>query len=168
MKISLLINHGFLFIAVLLLSACSTNFATVDESQRDTTGTYDGAWEGVTVKTRSPQQFGDWRAQCADPEIDVVFTINRGKLSLQGEDEVHHAYVDANGRFRVVIPTVHRAQESAASEAGLNSNVKLFIVGNLGSKQPSGKFIVGIAEFAYNGCTSSMTFSRLKPAPVSI
>jgi len=147
-----------------LLSACGSNLVKpVDEGSRDTSGAFDGIWVGETTKTNSSQRHGDWLVNCKDPNLKFNLNVKAGQISIGNNDNVPVTYIDENGRFRFTIETDHKMEETLASEASLtNGNVKIFIDGELGAEGPKGKYIVGVAQFGYRGCTSQMVYARLR------
>jgi len=96
--------------------ACAS---TVEESERDTSGRFDGRWtasveEGVTSSVRC----GNWKKNCTGGDWQVRFVVDDGTVSLPLSDqaEAPSAFIDPNGTFRPVVP--RGAREVSSRESG--------------------------------------------------
>lgn len=145
----------------LLISACaSTVSRPVSESERDTTGKYDGQWNVKSVRTLSPQTFGTWRSNCTDPKLDFTFEVLAGEVKLTSNEEPQSAFVDKNGRFRMIIPSGQRVGASVSSTRNLNSEMAFVLEGRLGEDPPVGRYIRELVQLG-DGCKSSLAYSKL-------
>ena len=145
------------------LSACAgTVLRPVSESNRNTSGAYDGVWNAKTVVTRSPQTFGNgaWRSNCSDPKLDFDFQIVDAEVTLEYNDSSHKAFVDDKGRFRITLPTGQSATASTSSTRDLNSEYNYVLEGVLGERPAKGRYTVEIAAVG-DGCKSSVDYKKV-------
>lgn len=144
-----------------LFGCASTMLKQVDQSDRDTTGTYDGLWNATVVSTVTNQpQPGGWVTRCGDRSGEDLgnFVVSNGEASLGAE--LPSTYVNESGNFRFAIPLEEVATASTRSDASItNGNMTYILHGSLKSKK--GKTTLGIAQFGNSGCTSKIKFKKL-------
>jgi len=145
-----------------ILSACGkTMIKPVEEGSRDQSGKYNGNWIGKTTITNSSQRHGNWLLNCKEPNSEFFLEITDGKVTLANLDNSPETYIDSEGKFRFVIDTNRNMQASISSEASVdNGNIKVFLDGRLNDEHPTGQFVLGVAQFGYNGCLSKVSYAR--------
>ena len=145
----------------LLVNGCAGTVArAVSESDRDTSGTYDGWWNVKSVETVSPQTFGNWRSNCSDPKIDFKFEVSDGMASWVNNKILRKAFVDKDGRFRMTVPAGGRIGQSVSSTRMLNSDVAFVFEGNLGEEPAIGRYTQQVVQLG-DGCKSSLVYSKV-------
>jgi len=162
MKCNNLSRNFVIFSVLTILSACSSNIVrTVDESSRDLSGKYNGSWIGKAIITNSTQRYGDWVLRCKDPESKFVLNVEDGRVTLGHHENAPVTYIDNKGRFKFTIKTNKSMQASIGSEASLdNGNIKIVLDGKLGEQDPNGMYVLGVAQFGYNGCMSKVSYVK--------
>ena len=152
------------FAATILLQGCaSTVMHQVSESDRDLAGGYNGAWQGTVVRTAAKQYGpGNWELSCgnmAGRNVGQV-SVEGGLAKLKIFGDVQQAYVNNDGRFRFEIPMAEVAAAGGNSDSSISQGKMTFILyGSL--KKQAGTLTFGIAEFANNGCSSKVKFTRI-------
>jgi hypothetical protein len=149
----------------LLVQGCSTFvLRPVSESNKDTSGSYDGRWSAKIVSTASSQHgSGGWTLSCPDragTDLGIISVAN-GTASIQaGPEDNTRAYVSESGKFRFEIPTEVIAAAAGTSDSSLgNGAITLIMNGSLNTGK--GLFTVGIKEFSNSGCTSKVVYTKL-------
>ena len=152
-----------LFTALLLQGCASTVMKQVSESDRDTSGIYNGKWRGTALSTAS-KQYGpeNWELSCNDMAGKNVgrLSVENGVAQIHIFGGVHHAFVNDEGRFRFEVPMKEVAAASTRSDSSLSRGAMTFILyGSL--EEQRGTMTFGIAEFANNGCSSRVGLKKL-------
>lgn len=145
----------------LSLTSCVSNVSSqVKESNKDTTGTFDGTW--IANVQRSPErQFmpGNWIANCNGSEWDFRITVADGvaKTNLRGATQP--TFVSSNGDFRFDIPVQSEAKSSSGSARDITlAKQTQVIYGNF--QKAKGRYTFAVAEFGNNGCTAIIEFDK--------
>ncbi|MEM7258951.1 MAG: hypothetical protein AAF404_16360 [Pseudomonadota bacterium] len=148
-----------------LLNGCSSVVVKpVSESNKNTSGTYDGRWVATITNTAGTQYGpGNWQFTCADQtgkRVGIV-SVADGKAQLSwDEDGKNSTYVGDNGKFRFEVSTGVVAAAGGTSDSSIgNGAMTLLIYGSLQSGK--GNYTAGIAEFGNAGCTSKVKFTRM-------
>ena len=141
--------------------ACATS-AVVPDSERDTSGQFDGNWLVSVLDTPNTQQaFSNWILNCEDMAWEFPVVIENGQMTTNLDGIVSTANVDGEGNFLLVAPTGSQTSESAGSAASIKrGEVTLFVSGNLTGDQPAGDYRAGVKEFANNGCRTKARFIK--------
>ena len=144
-----------------LLGCASTVITKVDQSDRDTTGTFDGVWNAKVVNTTTNQPLpGGWKVTCTDRTGENLgnFLVADGEASL-GKD-LPGAYVSSKGNFRFVVPMTEIATASTRSDSSItNGKTTYFLYGSLESGK--GTTLLGVAQFGNSGCRSKVAFKKV-------
>jgi len=155
--------------SILLLQGCAS--AVVSDSDRDTTGRYDGNWQATVLKGARVQYVENWQLSCDAREFDINIVVKDGVVNVLSPDgdQALKTNVNADGRFSLELPLESQARSSARSATTLaNGTRKLFLRGNLASDSPRGRFKIGIKQFAWQGCTSKVVYEKLSDKPSGI
>lgn len=146
------------------LQGCLSSFVAkpISETNKDTTGAFDGQWTGVVKSTAGQQQgTGNWRLTCNDRAGDKFgpIVVNGGQATMPLLNKQNTTFVNSKGQFRFEVPTETSVSESDRSDTSLNNGaVTLILNGSL--TEQTGHFIIGIAEFANSGCTSKVVYEK--------
>lgn len=145
--------------AALLLGACAS---PVKESERDTSGRFDGRWVG-TVEEGIPSVVtsGNWTKRCSSGDWQFGFVVDDGTvaLPLRGEAEAPSAFVDSSGYFRLVVPRGDREVSSRESGSVGTSSLRWIFDGRLGEGEQV-KFTVGDSKYGGAGCWWNLDVER--------
>jgi len=112
------------FVSACILQACiPAGVRPVSEQNKDTTGSYDGRWIAVARSTASTQHVGRWRMNCSDQKDNRYGPINvsNGEVAATLGTNTGKGFIDADGVFRLEIPTEAKAKETYM-DAPLKSN----------------------------------------------
>ncbi len=153
------------FFLSILITACAGKVTRpVSESDRDTSGQYDGWWGVKSTRTLSPQTFGTWRSNCTDPKLDFPFEVVAGEAKITSNNVEHSAFVDKDGRFRMIFPSDERVGASVSSTRDLNSEMQFVIEGILSEEPPVGRYIRELVQLG-DGCKSNLAYTKLPGRP---
>ncbi len=144
-----------------VISACATS-GLVPDSERDTSGAYDGQWLVEVLDTPNTRQtFGRWILNCEGMAWQFPVVVSNGEISATIDGILSTANVDSDGNFLLVAATVAASSEKAGSAASIQQGeITLFISGDLDGEQPSGTFRSGVKQFANNGCRTKARFIK--------
>lgn len=139
-----------------LLGGCASG--PVSQSDRDTSGNYDGVWVGSVGGPRASNEIlpGNWRMSCDWEPFEIYVVVDDGQLRL-GRLEKRTA-VSTKGRFRYDLESGF-AQMTGGVMPG-NSKFKYIYSGTLAGGKPSGKYMQTIPTIANTGCSSKIKFRR--------
>jgi len=149
---------------LLLLQGCIAGAQQVKESNRDTSGTFDGEWSVTAVSTAAVQYGaqGNWTLNCNKSRESLgKLVVSDGRMVsnyLRNTKKV--AFVSSTGNFKIEQPIEEVAKASGTSDGGIDrGGITLIMGGSLDGGK--GFFIVGIEELANDGCTTKVKFTRL-------
>jgi len=111
------------------------------------------------------QYVQNWHMSCESKPHTMELAVNEGQVFLKmgsHNTKFQTTNIDSNGRFSFVVPLVNHATASINSASSLVAGQRRLIInGNLGKAKPSGEFIVGIKQFGWQGCRTSVDFQRM-------
>lgn len=149
-----------IFGAVFLTSCVSNISSQVKESDKDTTGAFDGTWIANVQKSPARQPMpGNWIANCDGSEWNFRLFIADGvaQSNITGPDA--STFVSSSGDFRFDIPQESEAKARGGSEGTLaRTEQTMVIYGNL--KNAKGRYTFAVAQFGNNGCTAVIEFEK--------
>lgn len=150
-----------LIFCALLLTSCVSNISSqVKESDKDTTGAFDGTWIANVQKSPARQPMpGNWIANCDGSEWNFRLFIADGvaQSNITGPDE--STFVSSSGDFRFDVPQEIEAKARVGSEGTLSLNKQTMVIyGNL--KNAKGRYTFAVAQFGNNGCTAIIEFEK--------
>ncbi len=152
----------FLFCSGSLLGCASTVVTKVDQSDRDTSGAFDGVWNAKIVDTTTNQPLGgNWKVSCTDRTGEDLgnFLVSNGEATIV--KDVPGTYVSSSGRFRFSMPIAEVAAASGTSDSSITNGKSTYILyGSL--ETGKGTSLVGIAQFGNNGCRSKVAFKKIR------
>jgi len=153
-------------LAGVLVGGCA---GAVKETDRDTSGAYDGRWVGrVEAGVPSNVVSGNWKKNCTSGEWGFGFQVADGviRLPLEGvsSDELPSGYVNAAGEFRLVVPRGSREVSSRESGSVGTSSLRWIFDGRLEEAESAVKFTVGDSKYGGAGCWWRLDLERLGPA----
>jgi len=144
----------------LTLQACGS--APVKDSDRDTSGAFDGKWLMSVDKFAGLQYIENWNFTCDNPAFANDMIIKGGKVIIKPWRNSGRSYttnIDSKGRFKFELPLNSKASSSGASATTIaNGNTKLIVSGNL--RKSSGSYMFGIQQFGWQGCRSKVNFTK--------
>lgn len=141
-----------------MLNGCVTT-KTIEASERDTTGTYDGVWIGAVDGPFASKVLlpGNWAMNCEWEPFEIPLVIKDGNLQVGELD--YTWYVSREGDFRIDLSSGPSRMVGGVM-AGQSKNVQVFS-GNLAGDNPEGKYLQYITSISSGGgCTADITFSR--------
>lgn len=165
---------------LLLQTACVTNMSSpISESDKDTTGTFDGVWTAQVQRSAGLQYMpNNWQVRCNGKPREYDLMVRDGVASYRhyaykdGPIVVAKAFVSQEGSFLFNIPI--KVKVDSKSKAGTNDEVKLkdrevhpnmalkgqshIIYGNFADTK--GRDTYAYAEFGNNGCTAVIKFVK--------
>ncbi len=146
--------------ASLLLQACASG--PVKDSQRDTSGKFDGNYRMNVQKMAGLQYVENWNMNCGGKAYSVPVTVKKGQaiigLSVQGKKSFP-TNIDDKGRFQLTIPLNKKASASGASATTMaDGRRRLIVEGNLA--KGSGSLVVGIKQFGWQGCRANVKYVK--------
>lgn len=151
-------------VLALLLSGCVGSMTrATEESDKDTTGKFDGLWSVQVHKSPALQFIQNWQLSCANLERKTNILVKDGKIvSLAGQNSTQaNTYVSQKGVFRYVQPLADKATASGTSDVSMSDGAaKIIFSGKLSDTSGKGILTIGIAQFAYDGCKARVTFSK--------
>lgn len=145
---------------VLFQIGCVANVSSqTRESDRDTSGQFDGNWLANVQKSAEKQVLpGNWVANCDGRPRQFKMRVAKGQIAFSSGDKEQRTFIDGEGQFRFDIPLNKRAT-SAGTSAKIDLNKRtLIIYGNL--SKAKGRMTFGVAEFGNNGCTAIIKFAK--------
>lgn len=149
-----------IFCAVSLTSCVSNISSQVKESNKDTTGAFDGTWIANVQKSPARQPMpGNWIANCDGSEWNFRVFVSDGvaKSNITGPNE--STFVSTSGDFRFDIPQENEAKARGGSEGTLSRTEQTMVIyGNL--KDAKGRYTFAVAQFGNNGCTAVIEFEK--------
>ena len=148
--------------SVLFIQGCAS--AVVSDSDRDTTGLYDGRWKANVQRPAALQTVQNWRLTCESDPFELDLVVNDGQVYISSPGSDHHSVtnIDSRGRFSLEYILAGKAQASASSSSALdNGTRKLLLRGSLGKSERSGSFKVGIQQFAWQGCRAKVVYEQV-------
>lgn len=147
--------------SILLQAACVSNVSSATkESNKDSTGAYDGQWIAKVQRSAGQQAMpGNWIANCSGEAWEFPIKVEDGIAYLWLDIAKTNTFVSSTGDFRFDIPLSHQAQAKPGSdkEIGLKRTSRI-IYGNL--KKAKGRDTFAYEEFGNNGCTAVIKFVR--------
>ncbi len=148
--------------SVLLHGCAATVLRPVQETDKDTSGSFNGRWLGEVISTAPVQSGpGNWRLNCSDASgSKFMMVVNDGVVNYGSPPDQASAFINSDGKFRIESPLEEevKADDSSVESVG-NGKVTLIIYGSLASGKGSVTF--GIAQFSNNGCTSKIDFTKV-------
>jgi len=149
--------RSWLFLGVLLVSACATPRAQLDSSDG-----YDGDWQAVMGDTPAVQNVADYRFDCAPFTQPFFVRVRNGVASgyLQADENFSFSTrVASDGKFSVRIPTdsVYSYKQDTSAR---QSNIVLVLRGEL-SSQRRGTFVIGDEALDDRGCITRVQFESV-------
>lgn len=160
------ITSRFVFATLLIagslgLQAC-IGARAVSETDKDTTGNFDGAWGVVGENTAGAQNIGpNIRINCNDRKGDQFgpIVVENGNVSLDQYGNVKGTgFVNSEGYFRLEIPTSSYIVERGKSKVQ-GGDITMIVSGSL--KKGTGRVVFGVEKYGNAGCTTSTTFIRI-------
>jgi len=149
-------------IATVFLTACAS--PVVKESDRDITGLYDGEWIMKVAKGANVQYIENWNFSCDLPAYISDLEVRDGIVSvrpLENSDRRFETYINDHGRFSLELNLDGGAESTSASATTLaDGRSRLIIRGDLGKSRASGRLIFGIKQFGWQGCQTTIAYSR--------
>lgn len=148
-------------VCTILLTGCGAVVTKqVSEADRDSSGAYDGNWQANVLKSPTKQYGpGNWTFNCSGKPQQFSFSVNSGQAAVNYQKTSHKAYVDKDGKFRFEIPMNVSTSAAGTSDGSIDRGaMTMIIVGAL--KANSGRITYGIEQFANQGCTASINYSR--------
>lgn len=151
-----------LVVAVLLgasLIGCAGTVAKeTSESDKNTTGDYDGEWGVEVLKAASSQQLGNWILSCGDMRRKFTVSVEDGVITVGDKT----AFVSNEGKFKMYMPIETKAEATGTSARSMsNGDMKIILRGRLSKSDSAGFLTFGIAEMGYGGCTAKTKFNYL-------
>ncbi len=149
---------------VALLQGCLLATAVirpVAESDKDTSGTYDGRWTGLVTRTAKKQVGpGNWTFNCNDRSGDkYMIDINNGTVTTNYNNLRHSTFINTGGKFRFEIPTERAAKAAGTSDKSINNgDITVILVGAL-DEPKAGSVTFSIAELNA-GCSSTIAYTQ--------
>jgi len=147
-------------VSAILIQGCLPG-AVVRESNKDTSGTYDGRWMGTITKTPNKQYApGNTILTCGDRSGGKFgpMSVSGGQLTLNFGNESMSTFVSSSGNFRLELPASDAGYTSQSNRIA-NRSGTLIITGAL--DKGTGTFVAAAASLGNTGCKSSMTFKKI-------
>lgn len=149
-------------LSVILASGCASSPITaVNESNKDSTGSFDGRWMGTITNTPPVQQSSGNVAymKCGDLTGRSVgpFAVKDGEMVYFFQNKSRKTYVNSKGGFKLVMP-VRAGGFSGGSETFTAKKDTLTIAGSL--EKGEGYHASASSDFGGAGCTSSVSFKK--------
>jgi len=148
---------------ILLLQACGST--AVKDSNRDSTGKYDGRWSLNVKKMPGLQYVQNWNVSCEAKAYSMDMAVRDGQVYLKvrsDSDELQTTNIDSSGNFMFVIPLRNRATASVNSTSAIVAgDRRLIIKGDLGKSTPTGNLTLGIKQFGWQGCRTALGFEKI-------
>ena len=159
-----IIKHAVALVFMLCafsVTSCVSNVSSqIKESNKDTTGAFDGSYVASVQKSSARQPMpGNWIANCDGKAWEFRVRVRDGvaKNNLNGSKE--SAFVSTTGDFRFDIPVTSQASAAAGASKNLTlSGQTVVIYGNL--EKAKGRYTFAVAEFGNNGCTAVIEFDK--------
>ncbi|MEM7259160.1 MAG: hypothetical protein AAF404_17420 [Pseudomonadota bacterium] len=151
-------------LSILLFVGCaSVPLVPVAESDKDSSGSYDGRWLGTITNTPSTQQSIGTVSymRCGDRSGQVVgpLMVKDGTFRLNYRGENVTTYVNSHGGFKAVVP-VKMGQFYGGGASFVSKKDTILVSGSLDSKK--GTFRISTVDLGGAGCASSLSFKKLK------
>ncbi len=148
-------------LAIALLAGCASAVTSpISETNKDPNGTFDGQWKANVLKSPATQYLpGNWRLSCSGKPWDFAFRVDDSLASIDYRQTKHFAYVDKAGRFRFEVPMNNNSTASGTSDISITRGERTMII-NGSLKNTSGRITFGVAEFANQGCSAKVAYSK--------
>ncbi len=142
-------------IASLLVGCSGRVLQTIDESERDTAGVYNGEWFVKVTKGAPVQRIDNWIFTCGDMSRVLKIIVEDGSVYIAEDKNKNKAYVSRDGKFKLKVRLSQMAEASAGSGSAIVDGKRTFILqGSLKDKKRKGYVTYGVAQFGNNGCTA--------------
>jgi len=142
-----------------LIACAPVVLKPVTEEARNPNGDFDGSWLVDIRKAAALQQGpGNWTFNCGGNAEQMQMIVSDSVARVQFAGKVHQTFVGVDGEFRFEIPIEEKAEADGTSDISIDrQQVTLIILGSL--SEQSGLLVWGIAEFANDGCKSTLSMS---------
>lgn len=153
-----LVNAFMVVMATWTLGACTgTVGSVIPESERDTSGRFDGLWTASVNSPGGTQDIERWQFNCAaqDFAFDIVIKDGLVVFANQADNQklTERSYVDADGRFRLELPLDAKARAAGGSDSQISDgSITVILEGDLTGDNPRGFYTAGVADFLNRGC----------------
>lgn len=147
---------------IVIQGCASVVLQPVDESNKDQTGSFDGRWTITQEKTTGVQYgAGNWVFSCSGkPGPWGRLKVDDGEVSINFKNKERNTFIGKSGQFRFEVPLEIVAEAKGTSDSSVDrGEMTMLLSGSL--KKGSGFLTWGIAEFANNGCTTNLKYTRI-------
>lgn len=143
----------------LLMQACASS--VVSDSERDTSGKFDGQYTMEVSKMAGVQFVENWRFNCGGKAYTTWMNVKDGRAFFQpfAPGKPFESNIDSNGRFRLEVPLENEATASGSSSSTIvDGRRKYILTGNL--EGGSGRMVFGVKQFAWQGCQTKVKYAK--------
>lgn len=148
--------------AFLLLQACATK--AVSDDDRDTSGSFDGFWRAQITKGPRVQYIQSWIANCSGSDFELGVRVKNGQAYLNGAggETPVVTNIDRTGEFAFILPLEGKARSTGGGSGRTldNGSTRLYLTGNLSENKLKGIYKIGVLQFAWQGCTDKVVYSK--------
>lgn len=142
---------------LLLLSSCAaTLLKPIKESDKDTTGEYNGTWTLTQKALAANQSVGDKLFKCTFYNSTAIIRVNNGVGQLRYGKYSGKGNISNKGAFYIEIPTEHGFKSSSGTNSSQNAITYIF-KGFLAKDASKGLYTIGMAELNNSGCSTKLT-----------
>lgn len=139
----------------LIVSGCAMN-TVVSESDRDTTGKYDGSWTVIVQGKGGKQYAGNSTLRCNPLKWDSILSVKNGEgvmMNLQYGVQLVPFNIDSNGKFVV--------KATSSAKWFNNQNIVIILKGELSASKSTGRYILSQEFFNGAGCRYKAMFTPM-------
>lgn len=150
-------RHTSVLATLLLLVACAST-KPVPETERDTSGAYDGVWSGFVAAPTATRVTlpGNWYMRCDWQPFEFSLQVTDGMVQVA--DLVDLTPISTDGRFRLDV-IISAAGMDQGVMAGNGKFVDRF-AGRLQVDTGSGSYLRYISSIGVHGCSTRIHFER--------
>jgi len=143
--------------SLLLLSACAATLVKpISESDKDTTGEFNGTWTLTQKALASNQNVGDRLFKCRFYDSKAIIRVQNGVGNMVYGKYNGTGNVSNDGAFYIEIPTEHKFKRSLGTSSAKNGVTYVF-KGHLAKDASKGLFTIGMEELNNAGCSTRLT-----------
>jgi len=145
-----------------LLSGCSSLGVVkqVSENDKDPSFSYDGSYM-ASVNSRGGRQFlgNGWSIDCSARDFRTEISVNSSEVSWRFGDEEIKAYVDRNGKFKLVAPLDAKLNVTGGTSS--DDRMQAVLQGVIHADVMTGRFVYAASQFNGRGCTYPVSYSNV-------
>ena len=150
-------------VIMMSVSCSSVLLVPVSESDKDSSGSYDGRWLGTITNTPATQQSAGNVSymRCGDRSGQVVgpIKVTDGSFRLNYRGESVTTNVNSSGGFKAMVP-LKRGQFSGGKASFVSKKDTLIVSGSL--ETGKGTFRVSSIDLGGAGCSSVLAFKKIQ------